>query len=165
MVERACEQSRFPDRIKGSVVEFLLPKPSYTIETLRYLTEEHGSQMRFSLLMGADLVPQLPQWKEWRQIVEHYPIYVYPRGEGNTKETFADGFTRLDDAPLVPYSASDVREAMRVGQEHYRNNRWGEALNVFNRVLEMSPWHAQAQQMVEMIQEILVFRHKDFYNP
>ncbi len=65
-----------------SDVEFRLPKPSYTIDTLRYLEEHHADGVAFAILMGADLVPQLPQWKEWEAIVEKYPIYVYPRGEG-----------------------------------------------------------------------------------
>ena len=69
MAERACAASRLPERIKPSVVEFLLPKPSYTIDTLRYLTENHGAEMEFSILMGADPVPQLPEGKQHREII------------------------------------------------------------------------------------------------
>ncbi|MDE5622214.1 MAG: adenylyltransferase/cytidyltransferase family protein, partial [Alistipes sp.] len=53
MAEIACKASKHPERIRPSVVEFLLPKPSYTIDTLRYLTEHFGREMRFSILMGA----------------------------------------------------------------------------------------------------------------
>ena len=67
-----------PSRIKPSVVEFLLPKPSYTIDTLRYLEENHGAQMRFSILMGGDQIARLDRWKEYERILE-YPVYVYPR--------------------------------------------------------------------------------------
>lgn len=84
MAEAACAASRYPDRIKPSVVEFLLPKPSYTIDTLRYLAENHGADMEFSILMGADQIEQLDGWKEYDRILE-YPVYVYPRrGEGWT---------------------------------------------------------------------------------
>ena len=78
MAEAACAASRYPDRIKPSVVEFLLPKPSYTIDTLRYLAENHGADMEFSILMGADQIERLDGWKEYDRILE-YPVYVYPR--------------------------------------------------------------------------------------
>lgn len=53
MAEIACAASKYPERIKPSVVEFLLPKPSYTIDTLCYLKENFGSGMQFSILMAA----------------------------------------------------------------------------------------------------------------
>ena len=59
MAEIACAASEYPDRIKPSVVEFLLPKPSYTIDTLRYLKENFGSGMEFSILMGSDQIARL----------------------------------------------------------------------------------------------------------
>ena len=59
-------------------VEFLLPKPSYTIDTLRYLAENHGADMEFSSLMGANQIERLDGWKEYDRILE-YPVYVYPR--------------------------------------------------------------------------------------
>jgi len=54
-----------------SVVEFLLPKPSYTIDTLRYLAENHGADMEFSILMGADQIERLDGWKEYDRILEY----------------------------------------------------------------------------------------------
>lgn len=116
MAELACAASRFPERIKPSVVEFLLPKPSYTIETLRYLSLNHGSQMRFSILMGGDLVGQLDRWKEYRQIVDNYPVYVYPR-RGEAVEIISDRMTLLCDAPLHDYSSSTVRDMLRRGED------------------------------------------------
>lgn len=59
MAEIACAASKYPERIKPSVVEFLLPKPSYTIDTLRYLKENFGSGMQFSILMGSDQIARL----------------------------------------------------------------------------------------------------------
>ena len=79
MAETACAASKYPDKIKPSVIEFMLDKPSYTIHILRHLTENYGTQMRFSILMGDDLVPQLPEWKQYREIIDNYPIFVYPR--------------------------------------------------------------------------------------
>ena len=79
MVERACRNSRHPDRIRPSVIEFLLEKPSYTVNTLRHLEQNYGSQMTFSILMGSDLVNQLPRWRDADEIISRYDLLVYPR--------------------------------------------------------------------------------------
>ena len=79
MAELACAASRYPERIKPSAIEFLLDKPSYTIHTLRHLQENYGDRMHFQILMGADLVPQLDRWKDYRELVDNYPLLVYPR--------------------------------------------------------------------------------------
>ena len=79
MVERACRNSRHPDRIHPSVIEFLLEKPSYTVNTLRHLEQNYGSQMTFSILMGSDLVNQLPRWRDADEIISRYDLLVYPR--------------------------------------------------------------------------------------
>ena len=88
MAEIACKASKYPGRIKPSVVEFLLPRPSYTIDTLRYLEELCGHEMEFSILMGGDQIAALDGWKEYEKILE-YPIYVYPR-RGERVERFLD---------------------------------------------------------------------------
>jgi len=119
MAERACAASRYPDRIKPSVVEFLLEKPSYTIDTLRYLTENFGREMRFSILMGADLVDQLDAWKEPEKILNDYPVYVYPR-RGCRVERHLDRIIRLDDAPLCDFSSTEVRSAVERGGDTSR---------------------------------------------
>ena len=49
-----------PIGVSAITLEFLLPKPSYTIDTLRYLTENHGAEMEFSILMGADQLENPP---------------------------------------------------------------------------------------------------------
>ena len=112
MAEIACAASEYPDRIKPSAVEFLLPKPSYTIDTLRYLTQNFGSEMRFSILMGGDQIARLDGWKEYERVLE-YPIYVYPR-RGERTDRFAGRITVLDDAPLQDLSATQIRE--RIGR-------------------------------------------------
>ena len=212
MAEIACAHSKYPERIKPSVVEFLLPRPSYTVDTLRYLSENHGSGMSFSILMGGDLIGQLDRWKEYETILDHYPVYVYPR-RGEPVERFRDRITLLEGAPLQDFSSTDVREALERGEEvermlqpevadyirrkglwtpegrmrrlserieaepdnaalriergklHYGRAAWGDALNDFNRALEIDAGNCEARQYVEMVQEILAFRYKDIYNP
>ena len=115
MAERACAASRLPERIKPSVVEFLLPKPSYTIDTLRYLTENHGAEMEFSILMRADQLERLDGWKEYEKILE-YPIYVYPRRSEQVGR-FAGRVTVLEDAPLQDFSSTEVRGRIERGED------------------------------------------------
>ena len=112
--EIACAASEYPDHIKPSAVEFLLPKPSYTIDTLRYLTQNFGSEMRFSILMGGDQIARLDGWKEYERVLE-YPIYVYPR-RGERTDRFAGRITVLDDAPLQDLSATQIRERIGRGE-------------------------------------------------
>lgn len=115
MAEIACAASRYPERIKPSAVEFLLPRPSYTIDTLRYLEEVAGEQMQFSILMGEDQLARLDGWKEYERILE-YPIYVYPRRGVATAEC-GKRVTRLDDAPLQNFAATEIRERLSRGED------------------------------------------------
>lgn len=114
MCQAACQASKYPEKILVSAVEFTLPRPSYTIDTLKYLNDNFGDKMEFSLLMGADNVERFDSWKSYEQILESYPIVVYPR-RGYAVEKFADRVTVLADAPLFDYSATDVRTAIAEG--------------------------------------------------
>ena len=115
MCTAACQASKYPEQILVSAVEFTLPRPSYTIDTLRFLSENFGDKMSFSILMGADNIARFDQWKEYEQILASYPIFVYPR-PGYAVEKFADKMTYLADAPLFDFSATDVRNALSAGQ-------------------------------------------------
>lgn len=115
MCTAACQASKYPEKILVSAVEFTLPRPSYTIDTLRFLSENFGNTMSFSILMGADNVARFDQWKEYEQILSAYPIFVYPR-TGYVVDKFADKLTYLSDAPLFDFSATDVRAAVAAGQ-------------------------------------------------
>ena len=115
MAEIACAASKHPGKIKPSVVEFLLPKPSYTIDTLRYLKENFGSEMEFSILMGSDQIARLDGWKEYEKILE-YPVYVYPR-RGEPAEGFEGRITLLADAPLQDFASTNVRNRIGRGED------------------------------------------------
>ena len=109
MCELACKASRYPEQIKVSAVEFVLEKPSYTINTLRYLRENFGAEMKFSILMGADNIENFDKWREYEEILRDYPLLVYPR-EGYSVEKFADKITFLENAPLFDFAATDIRK-------------------------------------------------------
>lgn len=114
MCQLACEASRYPDRIKVSAVELTLERPSYTINTLRFLSEQFGSQMEFSVLIGADNLASFDKWREAEAILDNYHVMVYPRS-GYALDKFADRVTFLAEAPLHDYAATDVRTALRTG--------------------------------------------------
>ena len=116
MVEAACRNSRYPEQIKPSVIEFLLEKPSYTVNTLQHLSENYGDQMEFSILMGTDLINQLPLWREPEKIIAGYDIYVYPR-PGMEMEFKTERTHFLKDAPQCPYSSTEVRDRLERGDD------------------------------------------------
>lgn len=111
MAEIACRNSAYPDKIVPSAVEFLLPRPSYTIDTLRYLQENNGSQMRFSLLVGADQMQHFHLWKAYQTILQEVPVLVYPR-RGVEPGRYIDRVVYLQEAPLCDFSSTQVRETL-----------------------------------------------------
>ncbi len=115
MAEKACAASRHPEKIQASSIEFILPRPSYTIDTLRFLNGECGGRMEFSILMGADQIEALDGWKEYEKVLE-YPVYVYPRRDCSV-ERFKERIRLLEDAPLHDFSATDVRRARQAGDD------------------------------------------------
>lgn len=116
MAEIACAASRYPERIKPSAVEFLLDRPSYTIDTLRHLSEHYGDRMRFSVLMGADAMAQIGLWKEPERLLSDYPVYVYPRRDTDT-DGFPERIVYLEGAPLTDWSSTAIREALERGED------------------------------------------------
>ena len=95
-----------------SDVEFSMSKPSYTIDTLTYLSEKHPSK-EFALIIGSDNLISFPKWKNHELIIERYGLLVYPRpGHANSPLTNHDNLT-LIDAPLLDISASYIRKSVR----------------------------------------------------
>ena len=115
MCELACAESKHLDRILVSAVEFTLDKPSYTINTLRYLNRNFGAQMRFSLLIGADNMAIFDKWRAHDEILRDYEIMVYPR-RGYADIKYADRVRYLADAPLFDISATAIRDAVGRGE-------------------------------------------------
>lgn len=116
MAELAVKESRYPEQIKPSVVEFVLEKPSYTIRTLDYLRENNGDDMEFSIISGSDIWERFDEWKEYERILAEYKIYVYPREDYEVTK-FADKVTLLTDAPMVTVSSTEIRERVERGED------------------------------------------------
>ena len=95
-------------KIKTSNIEFKLPKPSYTINTLAYLKEKYPTK-KFSIVLGSDGFQNLNKWKNAQIIIEHYPILIYKRPGFEIKETFGADIKILD-APLIEISSTLIRK-------------------------------------------------------
>lgn len=99
-----------------SDVEFHMPKPSYTIDTLAYLKEKHPDK-DFSLILGEDNLVSFKKWKNYDKILDNYSVYVYPRPSAaieQEKETYES--IVYVDAPLLNISATFIRECIRKGK-------------------------------------------------
>ncbi len=100
--------------LKASNIEFDLPKPSYTIDTLTYLNEAHPDK-DFILIMGGDNLGTLHKWKNYEQILNHYQIYVYQRPNYELGNLATHPAIKIHEAPLMQISASYIRKCVREG--------------------------------------------------
>jgi nicotinate-nucleotide adenylyltransferase len=96
-----------------SDVEFGLPKPSYTIDTVTYL-EQMYPNAHFSILAGADIMEQIEKWRSFEILMRKCPFVIYPR-DGYSLGKYADKVTYLSDAPRWDYSSTDVRRTLHDG--------------------------------------------------
>lgn len=95
---------------KASDIEFTMPVPSYSIDTLHELTSLHPD-VQFVLIIGSDNALVFDQWKEYTQILEEYPVMVYPR-HGYDFELVADKYPgmQLLQSPYFDISSTQIRE-------------------------------------------------------
>ncbi|TGE19928.1 nicotinate (nicotinamide) nucleotide adenylyltransferase [Hymenobacter elongatus] len=101
------------DRLRALDIEFAMPKPSYTIDTLDALRLQYPDHS-FVLLMGEDNLPGLPRWKQADRILAEYAVYVYPRpGVDATDVNAHPGVQVVDAAPLLDISATFIRDCVR----------------------------------------------------
>ncbi|HEX3385412.1 MAG TPA: nicotinate (nicotinamide) nucleotide adenylyltransferase [Mucilaginibacter sp.] len=104
------------NQLKASDIEFKLPKPSYTVDTLAYLQEKYPND-EFSIIMGSDSFQNLTKWKNHQWLVRNYPIYVYRRPEHENLPTYPDARQiEIVDAPLLPISSTDIRDKIKKGE-------------------------------------------------
>ncbi len=104
------------NRFRISDIEFRLPKPSYTIDTLTYLREQNPKK-EFVLIMGSDNLQTFHKWKNYEYIAENYTRYIYPRpGSGNI-DYHNHKNIKLVNAPLIEISSSFIRDAIVKGKD------------------------------------------------
>ena len=115
-------------KIKPSDIEFKLPQPNYTVNTLAYLKEKFP-QHEFSLIMGEDNLKSLHKWKNYEYILENHAIYIYPRLSNKTETSLRNAETSSRDtetssvlthprihkidAPIVEISSTFIRNSIK----------------------------------------------------
>ncbi|HUW92569.1 MAG TPA: nicotinate (nicotinamide) nucleotide adenylyltransferase [Bacteroidales bacterium] len=109
-------------RFRASDIEFSLPQPSYTIDTLAYLSEKYPGR-GFSLIMGEDNLNTLHKWKNAEELVKRHPLIIFPRlnpGKKRSKrldEILAMASVTEVKAPLMEISGTFIRNAIREGKD------------------------------------------------
>ncbi|MFB9865279.1 nicotinate-nucleotide adenylyltransferase [Rufibacter immobilis] len=98
-------------------IEFRMPKPSYTIDSLTYLQERYPTY-QFALIMGEDNLVTFPKWKNHEQILEFHEILVYPRpGSGKVPDVLKNHpKITVVPAPLLDISATFIRQCLKEGK-------------------------------------------------
>lgn len=111
LVQSAIDQDV---RFRASNIEFQLPRPSYTIDTMAYFEEKYP-QHEFAIIMGGDSVQNLPKWKNYQTLIDRYKIYVYKR-PGSDPESLNNKNIFIIDAPLLDISATQIRNKIKAKQ-------------------------------------------------
>jgi nicotinate-nucleotide adenylyltransferase len=111
LVQLATEDN---PKLQASNIEFGLPKPSYTVDTLAYLQENHPEK-EFVLIMGSDNLGTFYKWKNYKKILDKHEIFVYQRPQYELGELANHPKVQLFEAPLMDISASYIRKSIQAG--------------------------------------------------
>ena len=113
----------FNESVKADDIELTMPEPHYTIRTLKALHEREPYNA-FTLIMGADNLACIRKWKDYQSILTDFGIAVFPRKGHEMESLRQDLLTenstykiRLLDAPLVTISSTEIREALKRGED------------------------------------------------
>lgn len=191
MVRRAVSGTK---GVEVCDVEFSMERPSYTVKTIDRLRELYPNR-EFAILGGGDVAQTMATWREGERLMRENRIFIYPRGEedeygvpfevlkGAPKMEISSTLVREligshgSWEELVPpsvaeyikteklYMENTIEQELALGKEAFARSDFGAAKNHFGAVLRMDKGNCEAEQWLDMIEEILAFRHKDYYNP
>ncbi|NQT76942.1 MAG: nicotinate-nucleotide adenylyltransferase [Bacteroidetes bacterium] len=103
-------------RMRSCNIEFKMPQPSYTIDTLAYLDEKYPDK-HFVLIGGTDILPSFHKWKNYKVLLENYALYIYNRPNYEPGKYRGHQNISLFDAPLLEISASFIRDSIKKGKD------------------------------------------------
>ena len=101
--------------LKATNIEFSMPKPSYTVDTLAYLSDKYPNHT-FSLIIGEDNLKSFPKWKNHEVILAQYGLYVYPRPNTGISQLKDHPSVKWVKAPLFDISATFIRNLMQLNK-------------------------------------------------
>lgn len=116
-LEMVYQATKDYDKLKESNIEFNLPQPNYTVNTLAHLEEKYPEN-NFALIMGEDNLKSFHKWKNYDVILSRHKIYVYPRiSQGTIESKFEDhpSITRVK-APIMELSSTFIRKSIKAGK-------------------------------------------------
>lgn len=128
MVHQALEDEY---KMKASNIEFNMPQPSYTIDTLTWLDEKYPDK-EFIVIMGGDSIESIHKWKNYEALLEEYKIYVYAR-PGAKHDRQLHEHIKIFHAPQMEISASFIRNSIKDG----KNIRYFLPKKVWDYIQEM----------------------------
>ena len=109
-------------KLKPSKIEFDLPRPNYTVNTLAHLHDRYGETHRFGLIMGEDNLKGLHKWKNYEVILDQYQIFVYPRiSDKKGLDVLEHSFSghpkiQMIEAPIMQISSTFIRKNHQAGK-------------------------------------------------
>lgn len=101
---------------RASDIEFGMPRPSYTIDTLKKLEGEHPDR-KFVIIAGTDIFREFHRWKNYRLLLKNYHFYIYPRPGFDPAEYKRHYAVLTIDAPLLEISSSFIRQSIRIEKD------------------------------------------------
>jgi len=129
MVQIAVEDN---PRLRACNMEFKMPQPSYTIDTMVRLEEKHPDH-QFVLIAGTDIFPTFHKWKNYATLLENYKFYIYRRPGFDAGPYASHPHVVIFDAPLMEISSSFIRQAVIDG----RDIRYFVPDKVYEYIIEM----------------------------
>jgi nicotinate-nucleotide adenylyltransferase len=112
LVQASIEEEQ---SLKASDIEFRLPRPSYTIDTLTYLSEKFPANT-FSVIMGSDSFQNISAWKNYQQILNNYNLIIYERPGFAVVNNYKNSSVTILKAPMLEISSTYIRKAIREGK-------------------------------------------------
>ena len=129
MVNLAIEENY---KLQASTIEFHLPQPSYTIDTLTHLKEKYPEH-RFSIIMGSDNLHAFHKWKNYELILAQHPVLVYQRSATDVIPQILKGDITLHQVPLLGISSTYIRSNIKNG----KSVRYLVPENVWKHLMDM----------------------------
>jgi nicotinate-nucleotide adenylyltransferase len=103
------------NKLRASDIEFKLPRPSFTIDTLTYMHEKYP-QHDFSIIMGSDSYQNLPRWKNHETLLRDTAFYIYVRAGFENIPEYKNARIHILEAPLLQISATHIRNMLKEGK-------------------------------------------------